>query len=204
MTSGHGEAHGHDCRKRKCLRTHHSLSEMDPIRRGQHMGREFQRELPQKKLPSLHRTLLRLAGVDRCAVSEICAITGRSPHAVRTATALGRERARDRGMDERAFEEVCKWHEEQATMRRGEAGNLPAAAVAADMHAKTSAALHEAADEIKRLRSGDEPGRGACDQADTTNSGRNVRNIPAPIFWSLAIGQVVFLGWLIFQTLGWL
>jgi hypothetical protein len=63
-------------------------------------------------------------------------------------------------MDERAFEELCKWHDEQAAMLRSEAGNLPAAAVAADMHAKTSAALQGAADEIKRLRSGAEPGFG--------------------------------------------
>src|SRR3954468_3213490 len=135
---------------------------------------------------------------------EICAITGRSPNAVHTATALGLERARDRGMDERALEELCKWHDEQAAMLRSEAGNLPAAAVAADMHAKTSAALREAADEIRRLRSGAEPGRDAFNQADTNKPDRSIGNIPAPIFWSLAIGQVLFLGWLIFQTLGWL
>src|SRR4051812_21625420 len=103
-------------------------------------------------------------------------------------------------MDERALEELCKWHDEQAAMLRSEAGNLPAAAVAADMHAKTSAALREAADEIKRLRSGAEPGFSNFDEA----GGRSIGNIPAPIFWSLAIGQVGFLGWLIFQTLGWL
>jgi len=107
-------------------------------------------------------------------------------------------------MDERAFEELCKWHDEQAAMLRSEAGNLPAAAVAADMHAKTSAALREAADEIRRLRSGAEPGRDAFNQADTNKPDRSIGNIPAPIFWSLAIGQVLFLGWLIFQTLGWL
>jgi hypothetical protein len=107
-------------------------------------------------------------------------------------------------MDERALEELCRWHDEQAAMLRSEAGNLPAAAVAADMHAKTSAALQGAADEIKRLRSGIEPGRDAFDQSDTTKPDRSIGNIPAPIFWSLAIGQVVFLGWLIFQTLGWL
>jgi hypothetical protein len=135
---------------------------------------------------------------------EICAITGRSPNAVHTATALGRERARDRGMDERALEELCKWHDEQAAMLRSEAGNLPAAAVAADMHAKTSAALREAADEIKRLRSGAEPSFSNFDEAGGNKPDRSIGNIPAPIFWSLAIGQVVFLGWLIFQTLGWL
>ena len=61
MTAGHGQAHGHDCIKHKCLRTHHSLSEMDPIRRGQHMGREFQRKLPQRKLPSVRRPLAPVA-----------------------------------------------------------------------------------------------------------------------------------------------
>ena len=55
-------------------------------------------------------------------------------------------------MDDKALEELCKWHDEQAAMLRSEAGNLAAAAVAADMHAKTSAALHEAATEIKQLR----------------------------------------------------
>jgi hypothetical protein len=107
-------------------------------------------------------------------------------------------------MDERAIEELCRWHDEQAAMLRSEAGNLAAAAVAADMHAKTSAALREAADEIKRLRSGAEPDRGTFGQADNSKPDRSIGNIPAPIFWSLAIGQVVFLGWLIFQTLGWL
>ena len=107
-------------------------------------------------------------------------------------------------MDERALEELCKWHDEQAAMLRREAGNLPAAAVAADVYAKTSAALHEAADEIKRLRSGAEPGFGNFDEAGGNKPDRSIGNIPAPIFWSLAIGQVVFLGWLIFQTLGWL
>ena len=107
-------------------------------------------------------------------------------------------------MDERALEELCKRHDEQAAMLRREAGNLPAAAVAADMHAKTSAALHEAADEIKRLRSGAEPGLSNFDEAGGNKPDRSIGNIPAPIFWSLAIGQVVFLGWLIFQTLGWI
>ena len=107
-------------------------------------------------------------------------------------------------MDERALEELCKWHDEQAAMLRSEAGNLPAAAVAADMHAKTSAALREAADEIKRLRPGAEPGFTNFDEAGGNKPDRSFGNIPAPIFWSLAIGQVVFLGWLIFQTLGWL
>jgi hypothetical protein len=107
-------------------------------------------------------------------------------------------------MDERAFEELCKWHDEQAAMLRSEAGNLPAAAVAADMHAKTSAALHEAADEIRRLRPGAGPGFSNFDEAGGSKPDRSIGNIPAPIFWSLAIGQVVFLGWLIFQTLGWL
>jgi hypothetical protein len=106
------------------------------------MGREFQR-----KLPFVRCTLAPVAARGaNCSVPEICAITGRSPNAVHTATALGRERARDSGMDERALEELCKWHDEQAAMLRSEAGNLPAAAVAADMHTKTSAALHEAAD----------------------------------------------------------
>ena len=107
-------------------------------------------------------------------------------------------------MDERALEELCRWHDEQAAMLRSEAGNLAAAAVAADMHAKTSAALHEAADEIKRLRSGAEPGLSNFDEAGGNKPDRSIGNIPAPIFWSLAMGQVVFLGWLIFQTLGWL
>src|SRR4029077_19077284 len=61
---------------------------------------------------------------------------------------LAETRTRDRGMDDKALEELCKWHDEQAAMLRSEAGNLAAAAVAADMHAKTSAALHEAATEI--------------------------------------------------------
>ena len=107
-------------------------------------------------------------------------------------------------MDERALEELCKWHDEQAAMLRSEAGNLPAAAVAADMHAKTSSALREAADEIKRLRPGAEPGFNNFDEAGGNKPDGSIGNIPAPIFWSLAIGQVVFLGWLIFQTLGWL
>ena len=91
-------------------------------------------------------------------------------------------------MDERALEELCKWHDEQAAMLRSEAGNLPAAAVAAEMHAKTGA----------------EPGFSNFDEAGGNKPDRSIGNIPAPIFWSLAIGQVVFLGWLIFQTLGWL
>ena len=106
-------------------------------------------------------------------------------------------------MDESALEELCKWHDEQAAMLRSEAGNLPAAAVAADMHAKTSAALHEAADEIRRLRPGAGPGFSNLDETGGNKPDRSIGNIPAPIFWSLAIGQVVFLGWLIFQTLGW-
>jgi hypothetical protein len=108
---------------------------------------------------------------------------------------------RDRGMDDKALEELCKWHDEQAAMLRSEAGNLAAAAVAADMHAKTSAALHEAATEIKQLRL--EAGLSASDPPAKT-SDRSISNIPAPIFWSLAAGQVVFLGWLILETLGWL
>ena len=72
-------------------------------------------------------------------------------------------------MDERALEELCKWHDEQAAMLRSEAGNLPAAAVAADMHAKTSVALREAADEIKRLRSGAEPGFDNFDEPAATS-----------------------------------
>jgi hypothetical protein len=62
----------------------------------------------------------------------------------------------------------------------------------------------EAADEIKRLRPGAEPGFNNFDEAGGNKPDRSIGNIPAPIFWSLAIGQVVFLGWLIFQTLGWL
>lgn len=107
-------------------------------------------------------------------------------------------------MDDKALDELCKWHDEQAAMLRNEAGNLAAAAVAADMHAKTSAALREAADEIKRLRPGAEPGFNNFDEAGGNKPDRSIGNIPAPIFWSLSIGQVVFLGWLIFQTLGWL
>jgi hypothetical protein len=104
-------------------------------------------------------------------------------------------------MDDKALEELCKWHDEQAAMLRSQAGNLAAAAVAADMHAKTSAALHEAATEIKQLRL--EAGLSASDPPAKT-SDRSISNIPAPIFWSLAAGQVVFLGWLILETLGWL
>lgn len=104
-------------------------------------------------------------------------------------------------MDDKALEALCKWHDEQAAMLRSEAGNLAAAAVAADMHAKTSAALHEAATEIKQLRL--EAGLSASDPPAKT-SDRSISNIPAPIFWSLAAGQVVFLGWLILETLGWL
>jgi hypothetical protein len=104
-------------------------------------------------------------------------------------------------MDDTALEALCKWHDEQAAMLRSEAGNLAAAAIAADMHAKTSAALHEAAAEIKQLRS--EAGLSAFDPP-TKKSDRSISNIPAPIFWSLAAGQVVFLGWLILETLGWL
>ena len=107
-------------------------------------------------------------------------------------------------MDESALEELCKWHDEQAAMLRSEAGSLPAAAVAADMHAKTSVVLREAASEIKRLRSGAGPGFSNLDEAGGNKPDRSIGNMPAPIFWSLAIGQVVFLGWLIFQTLGWL
>ena len=83
-------------------------------------------------------------------------------------------------MDDRLLEELCRWHDEQAAMLRSEAGNLPAAAVAADMHAKTSAALHEAADEIKRLRSGAEPGFSNFDQAGGNKPDRSIGNIPAP------------------------
>jgi hypothetical protein len=107
-------------------------------------------------------------------------------------------------MDDRALEELCKWHDEQAAMLRSEAGTLAAAVVAADMHAKTSVALHEAADEIKRLRSEVGPSRRRFSRAGSSKSDRSISTIPAPIFWSLAVGQVVFLGWLIFQTLGWL
>lgn len=104
-------------------------------------------------------------------------------------------------MDDRALEELCKWHDEQAAMLRSEAGNLAAAAIAADMHAKTSAALHEAAAEIRQLRSDFLVGGS---NALSPASDRSISNIPAPIFWSLAAGQVVFLGWLILETLGWL
>jgi hypothetical protein len=83
-------------------------------------------------------------------------------------------------MDDKALEELCKWHDEQAAMLRSEAGNLAAAAVAADMHAKTSAALHEAATEIKQLRL--EAGLSASDPPAKT-SDRSISNIPAPIFW---------------------
>jgi hypothetical protein len=152
-----------------------------------------------------------------CSVAEICAIRGHSPKAVHTIIALAapvpnaataestwRQGKRDRGMDDRLLEELCRWHDEQAALLRSEAGTLAAAAVAADMHAKTSAALHEAAAEIKRLRSGAEPSRSKFGWAGSSKSDRSISNIPAPIFWSLAIGQVLFLGWLIFETLGWL
>jgi hypothetical protein len=135
-----------------------------------------------------------------------CAITALESGARhRRSAGVGRPSAktgtRDRGMDDKALDELCKWHDEQAAMLRREAGNLAAAAVAADMHAKTSAALHEAADEIKQLRL--EAGLSAFDPPAKT-SDRSISNIPAPIFWSLAAGQVVFLGWLILETLGWL
>ena len=109
------------------------------------MGREFQRKLPQRKLPSVRRTLAPVAaGGCQLFDAEICAITGRSPHAVHTATAQV-ERGQGIAVWTRGrSKELCKWHDEQAAMLRSEAGNLPAAAVAADMHAKTSAALHEA------------------------------------------------------------
>jgi hypothetical protein len=48
-----------------------------------------------------------------------------------------------------------------------------------------------------------EAGLSAFDPPAKT-SDRSISNIPAPIFWSLAAGQVVFLGWLILETLGWL
>jgi hypothetical protein len=83
-------------------------------------------------------------------VHTIIALAAPVPNAA-TAESTWRQGKRDRGMDDRLLEELCRWHDEQAALLRSEAGTLAAAAVAADMHAKTSAALHEAVAEIKRL-----------------------------------------------------
>ena len=85
-------------------------------------------------------------------------------HAIVDRPASAETGTRDRGMDDKALDELCKWHDEQAAMLRSEAGNLAAAAVAADMHAKTSAALHEAADrdQAAAIGGGTERVRSAC------------------------------------------
>jgi hypothetical protein len=115
-----------------------------------------------------------------------------------------KEGKRDCGMDDRGLEELCKWHDEQAALLRNNNATLDGSPVAVEMHAKTSAALREAAAEIRRLRSDAQLSRGDFDRTSGNKADGGISNLPAPIFWSLAIGQVLFLGWLIFETLGWL
>lgn len=106
-------------------------------------------------------------------------------------------------MDDRAIEELCKWHDEQVARLESQDAT-PGAARAIEMHAKTSVALLEAMAEIRRLRSDAALGGSRSDAATSTKSDRSISQIPAPIFWALALGQVVFLVWLVFETMGWL
>jgi hypothetical protein len=108
----------------------------------------------------------------------------------------------DRAIEE-AIEELCKWHDEQVARLESQEAT-PGAARAIEMHAKTSVALLEAMAEIRRLRSDAAPGGRGFDAGTSTKSDRNISQIPAPIFWALALGQVVFLVWLVFETMGWL
>ena len=104
-------------------------------------------------------------------------------------------------MDDRAIEELCKWHDEQVAKLESQEAT-PGAARAIEMHAKTSVALLEAMAEIRRLRAA--LGGSRSDAATSSKSDRSISQIPAPIFWALALGQVVFLVWLVFETMGWL
>ena len=87
---------------------------------------------------------------------------------------------------------------------RGAGGYFSVGDDLVEMHAKTSAALREAAAEIRRLRSDAQLSRGDFDRTSGNKADGGISNLPAPIFWSLAIGQVVFLIWLVLETLGWL
>ena len=60
----------------------------------------------------------------RCSVAGNCAITGArkrcTPSSIRPASAgpSAETETEDRGMDDKALEELCKWHDEQAAMLR--------------------------------------------------------------------------------------
>jgi PAS domain-containing protein len=94
-------------------------------------------------------------------------------------------------MNDRALEELCKRHDEQAAILETMGGEM----AEAGLHRETSAALREVVAEIKRLRLDAGPGRNFFDRA--------MSNLPVPIFWSLAIGQVVFFSWLILKLFGY-
>ena len=108
-------------------------------------------------------------------VVDICAVTGHSPQnsalssAPRRPCPACRRRKRlrsgmepggkrGRGMDDRAIEELCKWHDEQVARLESQDATAGTAR-AIEMHAKTSVALLEAMAEIRRLRSDCRAGR---------------------------------------------
>ncbi|MGZ3307629.1 MAG: hypothetical protein ACXU8R_03790 [Xanthobacteraceae bacterium] len=106
-------------------------------------------------------------------------------------------------MNDRAIEELCKWHDEQVARLESQ-DPTPRAAPPNEKQAKTSVAQLEAKAEITRQRTDSPPGGSGFDAGTSTKSDRSISQIPAPIFWALALGQVVFLVWLVFETMGWL
>ena len=107
-------------------------------------------------------------------------------------------------MDDRAIEELCKWHDEQVARLESQDATAGTAR-AIEMHAKTSVALLEAMAEIRRLRSDCRAGR----QRLRCGNQHQVRPQHQPDSRAdlLGVGArsgVVFLVWLVFETMGWL